>query len=104
MFHTITRPIKSPNLSELAVHVPHVHMQKSLSNFMNQGPNGSFGRPTQLTSRTRTADVSLSAQDGTDRGPQLQDELHLTRPISRGCSLDSVGQPLLIGLVVATPS
>ena len=65
MFHTITRPIKSPNLSELAVHVLHVHMQKSLSNFMNQGPNGNFGPPTQFTSRTRTADVSLSAQDGT---------------------------------------
>ena len=55
-------------------------------------------------SRTRAADGARQLNGGTDRDPQLQDELHLTRSISRGCSPDLGEQPLLIDMVVATQS
>ena len=57
-----------------------------------------------LLSRICAADGARQLKMAPDRDPQLQDELHLTQSINRGCSPDSGKQPLLIGMVVATPS
>ena len=47
-------------------------MQKSLSDFMNLGPNGSFGRPSDNHLRTRAADVRATSGGMEERASQVR--------------------------------